>query len=234
VIFNKTIKGDIKMANPINRISTFLYVHHKSLGQKDLKLDLSSANELKVVHDTWQNRLVLFVKNLFSLGTRNETLLCLAKEAWAELNGCDSLEALQNTDIKWTESAPIADEVAQRFAYMLNDRKHVQSSGEGVFINHTNGKTSKIEGTFQGTAAERFPAIFSNRKHAPGSISIAYELYQNPLVDVKIIPMENVQGMLLPAPLAKNAESLLSLAADIKGTATIGNAYGSVTIVVTK
>ena len=103
------------MTNPINRISTFLYVQHKSLGQKDLKLDLSSANELKVVYDTWHNRLALFVQNLFSLGTRNQTILRLAKEAWVGLNGCDSLEALQNADIKWTESAPITDEVAERF-----------------------------------------------------------------------------------------------------------------------
>ena len=204
-MFNKKLKGDIKMANPINRISTFLYVQHKSLGQKDLKLDLSSANELKVVHDTWQNRLVLFVKNLFSMGTRNETLLRLAKEAWAELNSCDSLEALQNADIKWTESAPITNQVAERFAYMLNDRKHVQSSGSDEIINPTGG-----------------------------SIRMAHEIYQNPLVDVGIIRRVNVQGALLPEPLAKDAELTLSLAADIKGTATTGNAYGSVTILVTK
>ena len=117
---------------------------------------------------------------------------------------------------------------------MLYDRKHVQSSGEGEIIKHTNGTTSKIKGTFQGRAAESFPAMFTNRKHVPGSISIAHEIYQNPLVDVGIIPRVNVRGVMLPEPLAKNAELILSLSENIRGLATIGNAYGKVTIVVTK
>lgn len=234
------------MTNPINKIATFLYVQHKTfLGEKDLKLDLSSNDELKIVQDTWQNRLALFFKNLFSRGTRNETILRLAKEAWA-INNCDTLEALQNVDIKWTESAPITDEVAERFALMQNGKKTVQAAGR-ITLEKKDGQISLSGEHVHGTAAEYFTLMLSSKAPAPDSITVTYKQYQNPLVDVGIIPMGAVRGIRLPAPfqfsnipeislpksLADKVNSTLSLSEDLM-LAHPGNEYGDVKFVVTK
>ena len=110
------------MANIVNnKIATYLYVKHESYensGIKDLALDLSESGNLKVVRNTWLNYFVLIFKNFVSLGSRNATILNLAKGAF-EISDCSSLKDLQSRELSKDSIPEISNATAQTFADML-------------------------------------------------------------------------------------------------------------------
>ena len=203
-----------KVDRAINGLAIFLAVKHKTAGQNNFLLDLSSDSRLKIISNTRSNRILLFILNLLSISKRNEKILELAKSTYLNKNGVAETASLEDLQTQLEVSPTIAPTVLNEFdewsaesvrAMVPHVSKSIYCKSTGISVVAENGK----------------------------EYILSYELVNHPVADVGLIPSDRIcqSNLFLPVPLARMINMILNSETPIHGEHVVQNTYGRVSIV---